>query len=230
MTTGDFYRRLLSLYPPEFRQQFSEEMVSVFEQKAGERFADRKSASFAFLLTEFSSVVKGAYLMWLTKILPIDRNRSESRPAEPTAPILSLEQATKQRNIAIRNVVAAIGDPISSTRAAILTRKSVSSTFNRNYRAGRRRHTANSPDKAVALHINGRPQRSSILSRLNSICCTSKAAQRFGMLFLNQPPPGWEEASGGGHQTSVYKRFENRRLRGARRILQGRSLSIRLIA
>jgi hypothetical protein len=110
MTTGDFYRRLLSLYPPEFRQQFSEEMVSVFEQKAGERFADRKSASFAFLLTEFSSVVKGAYLMWLTKILPIDRNRSESRPAEPTAPILSLEQATKQRNIAIRNVVAAIGD------------------------------------------------------------------------------------------------------------------------
>jgi hypothetical protein len=110
MTTGDFYRRLLSLYPPEFRKQFSEEMVSVFEQRAGERFADRKSASFAFFLTEFSSVMKGAYLMWLTKILPIDRNRPQSGPAEATTPILSVEEATKQRNIAIRNVVAAIGD------------------------------------------------------------------------------------------------------------------------
>jgi hypothetical protein len=110
MTTGDFYRRLLSLYPPEFRQQFSEEMVSVFEQRAGGRLADRKSASFAFLLTEFSSVVKGAYLMWMTKILPIDRNRSDSGPAEATTPILSVEEVTKQRNIAIRNLAAAIAD------------------------------------------------------------------------------------------------------------------------
>lgn len=47
MTTSDFYRLLLSLFPSEFRQQFSEEMVSVFVQRAGERFADRKSASFA---------------------------------------------------------------------------------------------------------------------------------------------------------------------------------------
>jgi hypothetical protein len=110
MTTSDFYWHLLSLYPSEFRQQFSEEMVSVFEQRAGERFADRKSASFAFFLTEFSSVVKGAYLMWITEILPIDRNRSESGPAEPTTPSLSVEEVTKQRNIAIRNLAAAIAD------------------------------------------------------------------------------------------------------------------------
>ena len=110
MTTCDFYRRLLWLYPPKFRQQFSEEMVSVFEQRAGERFADRKSASFAFLLTEFSSLVRGAYGMWLASILRIDRNRSESSSASATTPILSVEEAAKQRDLAIRKMVAAIAD------------------------------------------------------------------------------------------------------------------------
>jgi hypothetical protein len=110
MTTANFYRRLLWLYPADFRQQFSEEMVSVFEQRAGERFVDRKSVPFAFLLTEFSSIVKGACVMWLTEVLPIDHNRSEFSSAAATTPILSVEEATKQRNVAIRNMVAAIAD------------------------------------------------------------------------------------------------------------------------
>lgn len=110
MATGDFYRHLLWLYPPEFRKQFSEEMVSVFEQRAGELLANRKSVSFVFLLTEFSSIVKGAYVMWLANILPFDRNRSESGSIAATTPILSVDEATKQRDIAIRKMVAAIAD------------------------------------------------------------------------------------------------------------------------
>ena len=39
----DLYRVLLLLYPADFRQQFSEEMISVFEQRAGERLANRDS-------------------------------------------------------------------------------------------------------------------------------------------------------------------------------------------
>jgi hypothetical protein len=110
MTICGLYRRLLWFYPSDFRQQFSEEMISVFEQRAGEHFADRKSVSFAVLLTEFSSIVKEAYIMWLEKLFPIDRNRSASGSALVTTPALSLEEATKQRDLAIRNMVAAIAD------------------------------------------------------------------------------------------------------------------------
>jgi hypothetical protein len=42
--------RLLSLYPADFRKQFSEEMLCVFEQRASERFA--RSAPVGFVLAE----------------------------------------------------------------------------------------------------------------------------------------------------------------------------------
>jgi hypothetical protein len=85
-------------------------MVSVFEQRAGERFADRRSVPFAFLLTEFSGIVKGAYIMWLGKIFPMDRNRSEAGSALVTTATLSLEDVTRHRDLAIRKMVTAIAD------------------------------------------------------------------------------------------------------------------------
>ena len=110
MTIGGFYRGMLWLYPSGFRKQFSEEMISVFEQRAGERFADRESGSFAFLLIEFSSILKGACIMWLGKIRPINRKRTASDSALITTAALSFEDATKQRGLAIHNMVAAIAD------------------------------------------------------------------------------------------------------------------------
>jgi hypothetical protein len=108
MTTTTIYRVLLWLYPSEFRQQFSEEMISVFEQRAGERFADRGAVSFAFLLTEFSGIVKGAYVMWFSKILTFDRKQSEF--GATATPILSAEEAARLRTHAIQKMVAAIAD------------------------------------------------------------------------------------------------------------------------
>ena len=108
MTTAFIYRCLLRIYPSEFRQQFSEEMISVFEQRAGERFANRGAVSFAFLLMEFSGIVKGAYFMWFSKISPFDRKQSEY--CETTTSNLSAEEATKLRNQAIQKMVATIAD------------------------------------------------------------------------------------------------------------------------
>jgi hypothetical protein len=108
MTTSLIYRCLLWIYPSEFRQQFSEEMISVFEQRAGERFANRGGVSFAFLFMEFSGIAKGAYFMWFSKILPFDRRQSES--GVTTTSNLSAEEATKLRNQAIQKMVAAIAD------------------------------------------------------------------------------------------------------------------------
>jgi hypothetical protein len=108
MTTTFIYRSLLRIYPSEFRQQFSEEMISVFEQRAAERFANGGSVSFAFLLTEFSGIVKGAYVMWFSKIPRFDRKQSEFGPT--TTPILTAEEATKLRSHAIQKMVAAIAD------------------------------------------------------------------------------------------------------------------------
>jgi hypothetical protein len=83
-------------------------MISVFEQRAAERFADRGAASFAFLLTEFFAIVKGANIMWFSNILPTRHEQSES--GATTTHILSAEEATKLRNQAIEKMVAAIAD------------------------------------------------------------------------------------------------------------------------
>lgn len=108
MTTTSIYRTLLCLYPSEFRQQFTEEMVSVFEQRAGERFADKGAVSFAFLLTEFFAIVKGANIMSFSKILPFRREPSES--GATTTQALSADEAVKLRLEAIQKMVAAIAD------------------------------------------------------------------------------------------------------------------------
>jgi DNA-binding PadR family transcriptional regulator len=102
------FRALLLLYPADFRRQFSAEMLCVFEQRAGEVFANGKSATFAFLLTEFFSIVKGAYTMWFARMLRINRNRLPSQPTSSNLEPLTFAEATKQRETAIRNMVASI--------------------------------------------------------------------------------------------------------------------------
>ena len=102
------FRALLLLYPADFRRQFSAEMLCVFEQRAGEVFANGKSATLAFLLTEFFSIVKGAYTMWFARMLRINRNRLPSQPTSSNLEPLTFAEATKQRETAIRNMVASI--------------------------------------------------------------------------------------------------------------------------
>jgi hypothetical protein len=99
--TTSVYRALLWLYPSDFRQQFSEEMVSVFEQRAGE------AVSIAFFLTEFSALVKGAHVMWFSKILPFRHKQLEFGVAMP---MLNAEEVARLRNEAIQKMVAAIAD------------------------------------------------------------------------------------------------------------------------
>jgi hypothetical protein len=107
MRTTSMFRALLWLYPSEFRKQFSSEMISVFEQRAGERFAEKGTVSVAFLVTEFFAIVKGANMMWFSKILPF---RRESSGAQVQATQLSLEEAVNLRKLAIEKMVAAIAD------------------------------------------------------------------------------------------------------------------------
>jgi hypothetical protein len=117
------YRRLLSFYPADFRKQFSEEMLCVFEQRAGERFANRRFVSIDFVLAEFSSVMKGAYTMWLEKIPPIDRQPSEfaavaSSDVSSTDVSVTVAELKNQRETAIQKMVASIAthDFISARR------------------------------------------------------------------------------------------------------------------
>jgi hypothetical protein len=108
MKMSTLYRVLLHLYPASFRKQFSEEMICVFEQSAGERLANRKSASVAFLFTEFFGIVRGATIMWLAKILPAHRAPSSSTEINANDERLSIAQVAAQRDAVIRNMVAAI--------------------------------------------------------------------------------------------------------------------------
>jgi hypothetical protein len=91
MRLSDAYRSLLSLYPAEFRRLFSEEMLGVFEQRAGDRFSNR-SSSIAFVSREFSSVVKGAYVMWLGK---------RSRPCGRSLRPVRLSQISSGRSVEV---------------------------------------------------------------------------------------------------------------------------------
>jgi hypothetical protein len=108
MKLGDLYRVLLLLYPADFRRQFSEEMISVFEQRAGERFANRDSQQVAWLATEFLSIVKGAQTMWLTRSLPFQHNSSSSDAAFPIESSLTVAELTTRRHAAIKAMCAAI--------------------------------------------------------------------------------------------------------------------------
>jgi hypothetical protein len=103
MKALDLYRGLLFLYPGDFRNQFSEEMISVFQQRAGER-----PETFKFFLREFSSIVKGACIMWLAKILTFKRNPSPSEGEDATCTPVTVAELTSQRQTAIEKMVASI--------------------------------------------------------------------------------------------------------------------------
>jgi hypothetical protein len=105
---SNLYRGLLLLYPTAFRKQFSEEMLCVFEQRASERFANRRYVSVDFVLAEFFSVMKGAYTMWLEKIPLIDPHPSRTEAvASPDAPA-TIADLKSQRETAIQKMVASI--------------------------------------------------------------------------------------------------------------------------
>ena len=103
MRLVDLYRGLLFLYPVAFRDQFSEEMVSVFQQRAGER-----PGTLNFFVREFSSIAKGACIMWVAKSLTVDRNPPLPAAADPTCTPVTIAEINSQRQTAIRKMVASI--------------------------------------------------------------------------------------------------------------------------
>jgi hypothetical protein len=108
MRVSDCYRGLLLLYPADFRKQFSEEIISVFEQRAGERPMNRELATFAFLVIEFFSIVKGASTMWLTKILAVRSKRALPEAADTADSSLTIAELTERRDTVIKDMVASI--------------------------------------------------------------------------------------------------------------------------
>jgi hypothetical protein len=108
MRFSNTYRILLFLYPADFRRHFSAEMLFVFEQRANEPLADRGSAPFVFLLTEFWGIMKGAYIMWFAKIIGANRNRLSQEATTSSFEPLTIAEATKQRDAAIKKMVASI--------------------------------------------------------------------------------------------------------------------------
>jgi hypothetical protein len=98
----DLYRGFLFLYPGDFRRQFSQEMISVFQQRAGER-----RESLPFFLREFSSIVKGASIMWLAKVLSVNRDPSPLEENTTGTPV-TVAELDSQRQSAIKKMVASI--------------------------------------------------------------------------------------------------------------------------
>jgi hypothetical protein len=107
MKPGYLYRALLQLYPADFRNQFAEEMISVFEQKSHERLENRK---LTWLVSELFSIVKGAHMMWLTKILSIDREPSSPGTALPAETPLTPAEISRRRHAVINDMCASIAN------------------------------------------------------------------------------------------------------------------------
>jgi hypothetical protein len=101
MRVVDLYGSLLFFYPADFRNQFSEEMICVFQQRAGEC-----PGTCNFFVREFSSIAKGACIMWLAKILT--RNPSPSEAEDATCTPVTIAELNSQRQTAIRKMVASI--------------------------------------------------------------------------------------------------------------------------
>ena len=108
MRFSNTYRILLFLYPADFRRRFSAEMLLVFEQRVNEHLANRGSGPFAFLLIEFWGIMKGAYIMWFAKILGNNRKSLSREATTSSIEPLTVAEATKRRDAAIKNMVASI--------------------------------------------------------------------------------------------------------------------------
>ncbi|HMF78357.1 MAG TPA: hypothetical protein VK604_22050 [Bryobacteraceae bacterium] len=99
------YRILLGIYPNEFRRQFADEMLHVFEQRARERFAMGKTASLVFIVREFFSIVKGAQMMWIEKIEKKNKTQTAANIQEAD---LTVSEIQKLRDAAVSKMVHAI--------------------------------------------------------------------------------------------------------------------------
>jgi hypothetical protein len=111
MRISDFYRGLLRLYPADFQKQFSEEMLGVFEQRAAEHFASGGTASIAFVVQEFISIAKGGCMMRMANIIPVrrsSRNNSQPSAGTPVHTPLTIAEAARHRDAAIKDMVTAI--------------------------------------------------------------------------------------------------------------------------
>jgi hypothetical protein len=69
------YETLLRLYPTCWRTAFGQEMASVFEQAAGDHQPRGFLAYAAFLRTEFSGLIAGAFVAWTDEYLLRSRRR-----------------------------------------------------------------------------------------------------------------------------------------------------------
>jgi hypothetical protein len=105
MKVKDLYRSLLRLYPVDFREQFSQEMGSIFERRAAERSSKGRIALAVFVAREFLSIMKNACAM---RMGPIFTRPGPTPVASPCLP-RNLQEAAEQRARAIRNMVACIG-------------------------------------------------------------------------------------------------------------------------
>jgi hypothetical protein len=69
------YEALLRLYPDSWRVVFGPEMASVFEQASGEYQPRGSLAYAAFLRTEFSGLIAGAFSAWTNEYMVRSRRR-----------------------------------------------------------------------------------------------------------------------------------------------------------
>jgi hypothetical protein len=117
-----WYRTLLGLYPHDFRQQFSGEMLHVFEQRANDGCAFGKAASIVFVFCEFAGLLRGAQTMWMAKVFSTAKEVSkdifrrektligagdETGDTNPET-VLNAADIQKLRDAAISNMVRAI--------------------------------------------------------------------------------------------------------------------------
>ena len=103
MKALDLFRGLLFLYPRDFRGQFSEEMITVFQQRLGER-----PESFKFLLWEFFSIAKGACIMWLARIRTLNVNPAPTEAEGASCASVTVAELNRQRQTAIKEMVTSI--------------------------------------------------------------------------------------------------------------------------
>jgi hypothetical protein len=89
------YRFMLLLYPRGHRDQFAEEMASVFEQASAERRAEDWAWYVRFTFSEMAGLIAGAAIAWLA-----ERPTAEAPVASALPPELIDAQRLVDVNIA----------------------------------------------------------------------------------------------------------------------------------
>lgn len=109
MKSIDLYKLILRPFPREFRAQFAEEMISVFQQALCDAEKDGTVSRIRLVSSELAGLARGCLREW-QRLLTSRKHRPVGRICDEFVVPTSVEEAERYIELASRRVISAIAN------------------------------------------------------------------------------------------------------------------------